>query len=225
MTKTFGWQRALREVTFTVGRGACLALLGANGSGKTTLMRILAGLSRPTSGKATVGGWAIPQEAAHVRPNIGFIGHQTLLYDDLTALENLLFYATLYGVPRSDAERRAADLLGRVGLGRRATDRAGTFSRGMGQRLALARALMHDPAVLLFDEPYTGLDPSGAAFLDTLIAEWRGAGKTILLTLHDLTRAAALCEGALILKSGRLVAEVAAGGMMTLPARFAEVTG
>ncbi len=203
LRKTFGLRPVLRGVDLHIERAECVALLGANGSGKTTLLRILAGLSRPTSGEARIGGWLLPKEAAQIRAHLGYLGHLPLIYDDLTVEENLRFFARLY---RADASHIPA-LLERVGLARRAKDRAGTFSRGMAQRLGLARALLHAPDVLLFDEPYTGLDVDGAAMLDGVIREQRDAGRTILLTTHDLPRTLALCTRVVILNRGAIMAQ------------------
>src|SRR5258706_113098 len=164
LVKSFGLRPALRDVNFNVASGSIVALLGPNGSGKTTLLRLLSGLSRPTAGSITVGGWNLPREAAAVRAQLGVVAHLPLLYDDLTAAENLHFFAQLYGLQQPAS--RIATVLDRVGLTRRANELVRTFSRGMQQRLAIARAILHNPAVLLLDEPYTGLDVSGAEMLD-----------------------------------------------------------
>jgi heme exporter protein A len=209
LVKTFGIRPVLRGVELQIARGECVALLGANGSGKTTLIRILAALSRPTRGDVQIGGWALPKEAAHIRAHLGYLGHLPLLYDDLTAAENLTVFARLYGVP---AERIPA-ALEQVGLGKRARDQAGAFSRGMQQRLGIARALLHTPDVLLFDEPYTGLDVNGAAMLDAIIREQKAAGRTIFMTSHDLERTIALCDRILIMNRGVIARELANEGV------------
>lgn len=212
VSKSFGLRFALRGVSFTIGRGELIALLGANGSGKTTLLRTLSGLSKHSSGKVTIGGWDLPREAAAIRGQIGVVAHLPLLYDDLTAEENLLLYAELYNLPREmgkhGVQARIAESLARVGLAKRSKDRVRTFSRGMQQRLSLARAALHQPAIMLLDEPYTGLDAPGAALLDSLLREWREAGTTLIAALHDLERAAAVCQRALILAGGKLAADV-----------------
>lgn len=212
VTKSFGLRLALRGISVTIGRGELIALLGANGSGKTTFLRTLAGLSKHSSGKVTIGGWELPREAAAVRGQIGVVAHLPLLYDDLTAEENLMLYADLYNLPRElgtqGVHARVAEVLARVGLSKRGKDRVRTFSRGMQQRLALARAALHQPAIMLLDEPYTGLDAPGAALLDSLLYEWRAAGTTLIAALHDLERAAAVCQRALILSAGKLAADV-----------------
>ncbi len=226
--KIFGLRPALRNLSFEVKRGELVALLGPNGSGKTTLLRILAALSKPTSGIVVVGGWQLPKEALAVRGHIGVVTHLPLLYDDLSAAENLQLYAQLYNLPhelgKHNLEMRIRDSLARVGLLKRADDRVRTFSRGMQQRLALARAVLHDPDILLLDEPYTGLDASGSALLDALIAEWHARGCTIIAALHDLARAAALCRRALILANGRLAADLPMPSAETLFEAFNALT-
>src|SRR5258708_8856293 len=159
--KVFGLRPALRDVSFSVARGMSLALLGPNGSGKTTLLRLLSGLSKPSAGTITIGGWNLPGEAAAVRAQLGVVSHLPLLYDDLTAEENLRFFGQLYNLESPNIP----EVLERVGLAKRSRELVRTFSRGMQQRLGLAPAILHDPAVLLLDEPYTGLDASGADML------------------------------------------------------------
>lgn len=224
LSKVFGLRPALRGISFKVERGELVALLGANGSGKTTLLRILAALSRPSSGVVLIGGWQLPKEALAVRGQLGVVTHLPLLYDDLSAAENLRLYAELYNLPREIGKQavqaRIREALTRVGLAKRAEDRVRTFSRGMQQRLALARAILHDPAILLLDEPYTGLDAQGSALLDALIAEWHAQGRTIIAALHDLSRAAALCQRALILANGKLAADLPIVESETLIATF-----
>lgn len=221
LTKAFGLRIVLRGISFSIARGSTVALLGANGSGKTTLLRILAGLSRPTGGTLTIGGWSLPKEVAAVRSQIGFVGHQTLLYDDLTAEENLHFYARLYNRPL-DCVPVALD---RVGLARRSRDLVGTFSRGMQQRLSIARAMLHDPAIMLLDEPFTGLDVNGAAILDDLLREWKAAARTILMTSHDLEHAATLSDHVLIINQGKIAVDAPSVTIDDLPGLFATVTG
>ncbi|MHB8628191.1 MAG: heme ABC exporter ATP-binding protein CcmA [Aggregatilineales bacterium] len=201
LVKTFGLRPVLRGLDLTIARGECLALLGPNGSGKTTLLRILSALSRPTAGRVTIGGWRLPDESAAVRAHLGVVGHMPLLYAELTAEENLRFFAQLYGVNTA----RVGVVLDRVGLTSRAHDRVGAFSRGMQQRLSIARALLHEPEVWLLDEPHTGLDVVGASLLDDLIAELRTAGRTLILTTHDFDRALALSDHVAILSRGKIV--------------------
>lgn len=204
LVKAFGLLPVLRGLDLHVERGAFLALLGPNGSGKTTLMRILAALSKPTAGTVTIGGWALPEEAAAVRAQLGVVAHQPLLYDGLTARENLSFYAELYDLPRAARPARIEAVLQRVGLFPRADDLVRTYSRGMQQRLAIARAILHEPHVLFFDEPYTGLDQDAAGMLDGLLQGVAQDGHTIIMTSHDLPRALLLSTHVAILSRGKV---------------------
>ena len=221
LVKSFGLRPALRDVNFNVASGSIVALLGPNGSGKTTLLRLLSGLSRPTAGSITVGGWNLPREVAAVRAQLGVVAHLPLLYDDLTAAENLHFFAQLYSLQQPAS--RIAAVLDRVGLTRRANELVRTFSRGMQQRLAIARAILHDPAVLLLDEPYTGLDVSGAEMLDGLLKEWKAANRTLILSLHDLSRAAD-ADQVIILSRGKVAADLPRSEIADLTALFADLT-
>jgi heme exporter protein A len=202
LSKTYGFMPVLRQITFSVPHGQFVALLGPNGSGKSTLLRLLAGLAKPTSGTICVGGWQIPQEAEQVRQYIGLVSHRSLLYPTLTALENLAFFAQLYGVPASPA--RLLALLDQVGLKKRAHSLARTFSRGMQQRLSIARALIHNPDVLLFDEPHTGLDQQASDMLDALLRQASQAGRTIIMTTHDLQRVPSLAHRVIVLHRGMI---------------------
>lgn len=204
LTKAYDLLPVLRKLDLDIARGECIALLGANGSGKSTLLRLLSGMSKPTSGTITVGGWELPREAAAVRAQIGMVAHKGLIYEALTARENLRFFARLYNLPAATHEARIQTLLERVGLAKRANDHVRGFSRGMQQRLSIARALLHEPDVLLLDEPYTGLDQDGAAMLDSVIQEARGAGRTVILSTHELDRAARLASRILILARGQV---------------------
>ena len=227
LVKAFGFFPVLRGLDLVVERGAFVALLGPNGSGKTTLMRILASLSRPTAGMVSIGGWSLPGEAEAVRAQLGVVAHQPLLYDGLTAEENLRFYGGMYGLSRQQLTARVADVLVRVGLARRAGDLVRTFSRGMQQRLAIARAILHEPHVLLFDEPYTGLDQAAATMLDELLLDIARDGHTIVMTSHDLGRAHKLSTHIAILSHGKIghygpSVDIAAA---EFPALYARVTG
>lgn len=203
LTKSFGPRTALGGVDLSIGAGEFVTLLGPNGAGKTTLLRILATLSRPSSGMVRIGGFDASHDGEQIRRRIGFLSHRTLLYDDLTADQNLRFYARMYDVPEESV--RVSDLLNRVGLGIRRHDRVQTFSRGMKQRLAVARAVLHKPEVLLLDEPYTGLDPQAAQTLTDLLLELAGEGRVILLTTHRIGRGLAIGQRMLVLHHGRLV--------------------
>lgn len=227
LTKTFGLNPVLRGLALSVPRGQFLTLLGPNGSGKTTLLRILSGLARPTSGTVRIGGWELPGEAQFVRRQLGVVSHLPLLYDTLTAEENLLFFARLYDLPAPERRDRVMAMLQRVGLHRRARDVVATFSRGMVQRLAIARAILHDPAVLLLDEPYTGLDQDAAGLLDTLLREVAVAGRTVIMTTHDLRRGHALADRIAILSRGTIALDALTATIDAdaLPALYADVTG
>lgn len=199
--KRFGRTAALDGIDLTLPTGACLAVLGANGAGKSTLLRLLAGLARPTSGALSVAGG--PAHLPAARRLVGFIGHASLLYPYLTARENLLFAARLHQVP--EAAARVERWLERVGLSRVADLPVGGFSRGMSQRLAIARGLVHDPFLLLLDEPFAGLDARAAARLAEQLAALHAAGRTLVLVTHDLRRAAELSDRAIVLAAGRIV--------------------
>lgn len=167
-----------------------------------------------------VGGWSLPREAAAVRAQLGVVAHLPLLYDDLTASENLRFFAQLYNLEQPPTHITA--LLDRVGLLKQANELVRTFSRGMQQRLAIARAMLHDPAVYLLDEPYTGLDVSGAEMLDRLLQEWKAANRTVIISLHDLPRVDQ-ADQVLILSRGKVAADLARAEIADLPALFASL--
>lgn len=201
LTKHFGPITALRELDLEVERGSVLAVLGPNGAGKSTLLGLVAGLLRPTAGSLRVNG-ELPRARA-ARASIGFIGHASFLYPDLTARENLLFAARLFGVPDPDA--RADALLREYDLHEFAHRHAGTFSRGMAHRLSIARGLVHDPSIVLLDEPFAGLDRMAAARLGAQLREVRSGGRTVVLVTHDLARAAELADAAIVLAASRCV--------------------
>jgi heme ABC exporter ATP-binding subunit CcmA len=203
LVRSFGPKPVLRGVSLTLARGRCLTLFGPNGAGKTTLLRVLATLNKPDAGRAQVAGYDVVRDAAELRRVIGYAGHQPHLYEELTASENLLFFARMYGL--KDGPARAGKLLSRVGLGARGNDRVRTFSRGQLQRLALARSILHEPAVLLLDEPDTGLDEPALDLLGELLAERKRNGQTTLLTTHQLERGLALADEVAVLARGRIV--------------------
>jgi len=203
--KSFGPRVALAGVNISVETGEFVTLVGPNGAGKTTLLRILATLTRPTSGAVRIAGLDPARAGSEARRRIGFLSHQTLLYDDLSAEQNLRFYARMYDLDAAAA--RVDDLLERVGLAARREDLVRTLSRGMHQRLALARSVLHRPQVLLLDEPYTGLDPQAAQALTDLLVELVGEGGTILLTTHNLERGLALGRRVVMLARGRVVCD------------------
>lgn len=209
LVKRYGLNPVLRGVNLHVSAGAFVTLVGPNGAGKSTLMRIVATLLKPTAGEVKIGGWLMPQFSARVRRHIGLVSHQTLLYGDLTAEENLLFFAKLYQL--DNADERVAAALKRVGLAARQRDAVRTFSRGMMQRLTLARATLHEPDVLLLDEPYTGLDQDASALLDDLLRRESANGRTILMITHDLVHGLNICDRVAILNRGKIVQEIANG--------------
>jgi heme exporter protein A len=196
----------LKGLDFEVQRGEFVALLGPNGAGKTTFLRILSTLSRPAMGEVRVAGYRLPHQAGRVRRILGVVSHLPLLYGDLTAEENLHFYARMYHVP--ERERRVAEVLDMVGLAARRRDLVRTFSRGMQQRLAIGRAVLPDPEVMLFDEPHTGLDQDACAMLDHVLREVAARGRTVVMTSHDLARAADLASRFDVLSRGVIVASV-----------------
>ena len=204
LSKAYGSLPALRDLSFVLRRGEFLALLGANGSGKSTLLRLLSGLSKPTSGAIRIGGWEMPREAMAVRAQIGLVAHQPLLYENLTARENLDFFGVLYGIDRAERERRIQALLRSVGLRKRADSLVRTFSRGMKQRLSIARATLHQPAVLLLDEPYSGLDQAAIERLDEILRAATEEGRTIIMSTHQLERVPPAAGRALVLARGRI---------------------
>jgi len=206
LVKQYGMNLVLRGVDLEVAEGEFVTLVGSNGAGKSTLMRIVATLLQPSSGYVQIGGWQLPQYAAKVRRHIGFVSHQSLLYGDLTAAENLDFFARLYRL--DNATERVMAALKKVGLFARQRDPVSTFSRGMVQRLTIARATLHEPDVLLLDEPYTGLDQDASLLLDNLLRQEHENGRTILMITHDLTHGLNLCDRTVILNGGKIVHEI-----------------
>ncbi len=231
LTKSFGSKYALRGVNLHVMPGESLVLFGPNGAGKTTLIRILSSLSRPSSGSVHIGGLNLATHSDGIRRYLGVVSHAPLLYDSLTAEENLAFFARLYDLQQPAA--RIAAMLAQVGLTSRRGDLVRTFSRGMLQRLAIARALLHDPEVLLLDEPDTGLDPQAAEMLHGLLTELSGRGaagngragagpgptkRTIVTITHSIERGLAIADRVVILAAGRIAFEADVRGMT--PAEF-----
>ena len=204
LVKRFGLKTVLRGVDFEVQPGEFVALLGPNGAGKTTFLRILASLSRPSLGNVNIAGYQLPNQAAQVRARLGVVSHLPLLYGDLTADENLRFYARMYNIPNYEA--RITEVLEMVGLENRRRDLVRTFSRGMQQRLAIGRAVLHDPDVVLFDEPYTGLDQDASSMLDEVLKTVAAKGRTVVMTSYDLARAEDLATRFDILSRGVIAA-------------------
>lgn len=206
LVKRFGLKTVLRGLDFQVEQGEFVALLGPNGAGKTTFLRILASLSRPSLGEVSIAGYGLPHQSAAVRRRLGVVSHLPLLYGDLTAEENLRFYGRMYGVV--NLQSRVAEVLDLVGLTARRRDLVRTFSRGMQQRLAIGRAVLHDPDVMLFDEPHTGLDQDASAMLDSVLEEVAASGRTVVMTSHDLARAADLASRFDVLSRGVIATSV-----------------
>lgn len=204
LVKQFGGRRALDGLDLELPQGAFLSIFGPNGAGKTTLLRELALLVRPTGGELRILGVDALEEPDVLRSRIGLISHKSMLYGDLTARENLAFFASLYGLEGLEAATRIDELLCLVELDHRANDCVRTFSRGMQQRLSIARALINDPELVLLDEPYSGLDPHAAELFDRLIARVRD-GRTFVMVSHDLEKGFDLCTHALIMARGRAV--------------------
>ena len=200
ITKNFGSMTVLDNVNFSVKGGEFLTIVGPNGAGKTTLIKIMATLVNATGGTVEIGGFDVKKSPEKVRGIIGVISHNTYLYNELTAGENLKFFGKMYAIPKID--RRVDEVLGETGLSDRKHDRVGTFSRGMKQRLSIARAILHKPSVLLLDEPYTGLDQQASASLESVLNSLTGSGITTIMISHDLKRSLALSDQVMIIASG-----------------------
>jgi ABC-type multidrug transport system ATPase subunit len=203
ITKNFGSMTVLDNVNFSVKGGEFLTIVGPNGAGKTTLIKIMATLVNATGGTVEIGGFDVKKSPEKVRGIIGVISHNTYLYNELTAGENLKFFGKMYAIPEID--RRVDEVLGETGLSDRKHDRVGTFSRGMKQRLSIARAILHKPSVLLLDEPYTGLDQQASAGLESVLNSLTGSGITTIMISHDLKRGLALADQVMIMASGMVM--------------------
>ncbi|MDA1329547.1 MAG: heme ABC exporter ATP-binding protein CcmA [Chloroflexi bacterium] len=224
LAKRFGGRWVVGGVDLEVHKGETVALLGPNGTGKTTLMRMLGTLARPSLGTIRVNGYALPEQASQARMGLGFLGHQPMLYGDLSAEQNLSFFANLYGI--EDVSQRVAEVLEIVGLHARRRDSVRIFSRGMQQRLAIGRTILHSPKVLLLDEPHTGLDHEARRSLSGLLAELAERGCSILFASHDLEQSQELADRVLVLVDGQLVAslsgkEIQGANLVKVYERFA----
>ena len=202
LSKRFDRRNVLRSIDLQLYSGERVVLLGANGAGKTTLLRVLATLSRPTSGVVRINGVALNEMPQEVRRHVGVVAHQPYLYEDLTAAENLRFFARMYQIP--DERHRIGEVLELVGLSSRGRDRVRTFSRGMQQRLAIARAILHGPELLLLDEPDTGLDREGMHVLERILEHHVTGSGTVLMTTHDLRFGLNSGDRVLLLEFGRV---------------------
>ena len=201
--KSFGSFSALRGMTLQVPRGEFLAIFGANGAGKTTFLKVCSTLLRPTKGRLRIEGLDIREQPEAVRRNLGFLSHNTYLYRDLSPIENLRLFAALYGIDKPG--ERIESMIARVGLKSRANDPVRSFSRGLQQRLGVARAVLHSPSLVLLDEPYTGLDANAADTLNALLDELHLQGKTVILTSHDLDQGLRSASRAVIIDRGKAV--------------------
>lgn len=203
VSKVFGSRRAVDDLSFDLPRGAFLSIFGPNGAGKTTLLRMVATLSRPSEGRIVLEGIETKEHPDQARAHVGLISHRSMLYDDLTAFENLMIAARLYGV--ENPEERVRDLLDAVELSHRSMDVVRTFSRGMTQRVSIARALIADPDIVLLDEPYSGLDPHAVDVFDQLIDSVR-ENRTFVMVSHDMDKGLSACSHVLVMARGRRAA-------------------
>lgn len=215
--KRYGRKRILTGVELAVPQGEVMALLGANGAGKSTLMRIISGLAKPDRGEVILGGVSTRKAGHEIRRYIGLVAHAPLLYDNLSAWENLIFYARLYDIQQP--AQRVEAVLHAVELWPRRHDAVRTYSRGMTQRLAIGRAILHDPPVLLLDEPDTGLDPASAETLARLIRTLGASNRAILLTTHNLERAVGWADSVTLLAGGKIAQTAAATTLTTTTVR------
>ena len=200
--KGYGDMPVLWDLELSLGWGEFLVLFGANGSGKTTLLRVLAGQARPDRGSVSLAGHDLKRQPRSARRQVGVVSHSGFLYDDLTCAENLAFYGRLYSV--TDLKERVAEALERVGLSHRADRRVRSLSHGMQKRLAIARAILHRPSVLLLDEPESGLDRQSVAALADLLKEWTGSGRSVVMTTHNVDLGLAWGSRIAVLSNGKL---------------------
>jgi heme exporter protein A len=208
--KTYGHFTALASINLKIRNGEFVTLFGRNGAGKTTFLKVAATLVRPTQGKLHIQGIDVAENSQDARRHIGFLSHNTYVYRDLTPLENLKFFARLYGV--DDSEQRLERLLDRVGLRRRMNDPVRAFSRGLNQRVGIARVMLHEPSLILLDEPYTGLDANAVEILNAMLDEAHAGGKTIIITTHDLEHGLRAATRAVIIDRGKVVFDGQAQG-------------
>lgn len=202
LTKTAGDKVILRGVTFEIKSGESVAVLGSNGAGKSTLLRMLALLTKPTSGEISLMGYDTKQHTNELKKKIGFVSHSSMLYDHFSPIENLMFHGKLYGV--KDCEAKAKRLLDEVGMRKFMHEPVRSFSRGMLQRTSIARALLPSPEILLLDEPHTGLDQQAVLTLNKVIQRLKGEGTTCVMVTHDFQQAASLCNRILIISKGTI---------------------
>ena len=224
LRKSYGRVAVLRGLDLQVRWGETLAILGPNGSGKTTLLKTLATLTRPDGGSVRVAGYEVPRHGKLARAAIGVVTHDAMLYEQLTGMENLKLFARMFDLDA--VEDRAASVADRLGMASRLSQRVGTMSHGMRKRISIARALLHDPPILLMDEPESGLDQEALAILERIVSESSSSGRTVILTTHNLERGTVLARRAVILSRGRIAYDATAGplGGAGLRERYAELT-
>ncbi|MFK9093242.1 heme ABC exporter ATP-binding protein CcmA [Bacillus salipaludis] len=203
LTKQADNKLILRGVDLRVEKGETVAILGPNGAGKSTLLKVLAALIKPTSGQVLVNGLELKKNHIEIKKLLGYLPHSSLLYDHYSPLENLVFFGNIYGV--KDVEQKAIKLIKEVGLSFFLNEPVKNFSRGMIQRIAIARAIVHDPEVLLLDEPHTGLDQGAISILNNVILSMKEKGTTTLMVTHDFKQAAEICDRVIIVKNGKIV--------------------
>ncbi len=223
LSRSFGNQRVLKGIDLDINRRESVVIFGPNGAGKTTLIKILATIMNPSSGRITVNGLDLRENALEIRRLIGIVTHQTFLYGNLTARENLEFYARMYDIP--DRRDRIEELVEMVGMAHRMDHRVSTFSRGMQQRLSIARALLHRPAIMLLDEPETGLDQAANDMLWKALRHYEGGAPTIVLTTHSLERGLEQCHRLLILVEGQIAFQGSNLGLDELKRIYRKHTG
>lgn len=225
LVKKIGDKIILRNLKLSVAEGETIAVLGPNGAGKTTLLKTIATLTKPTSGDVKVFGLTSKKDVLEIRQNIGYLPHASLLYEHFSPLENLVFYGKLYGV--KDVEKRSKELVEQVGLKFFMNEPVRGFSRGMIQRTAIARAIIHNPKLLLLDEPHTGLDQKAIGILNDVITEKKKSGMTTLMVTHDIKQAAAVCDRAIVIQGGKVTGDFKMVGMSEeqLLAKYHEFVG
>ena len=205
LSKVFGKTPVLKALDLDLKKGEFAVIFGPNGAGKTTLLKLISTLIEPTEGSVYVSGFDTTKEPEKARKEIGMLSHESYLYGELTAKENLRFFGQMYEIKGQELEERILSLLKEVGLTAKADERVSTFSRGMKQRLSIARALLHRPSLLLLDEPYTGLDPGASLVFENLLKSPEFEGSTKVMVSHDLERGFALCDRVLVLNKGKFV--------------------
>lgn len=204
LSKSFGHRKALKNIHLEIGKGEFVVIFGPNGAGKTTLLKVISTIIEPSRGNVLINGIDNKKDPSKIRGMIGAISHETYLYDELTARENLVFFSRMYGIEKSMVHKRVEEILKSVKLLQRADERAGSFSRGMKQRLSIARALLHHPEILLMDEPYTGLDQHAAANFERVLMNTGNSDVTRIMITHNIERAFELCDRMLIMDRGEL---------------------